>query len=281
MLLSTFSHTAVLLGCIHQCCILSELSPGSMTGFFSSGPCLLLCGVCVAPPDSLMAALLSPSLAFTTGPRTVQSVGWSRCQIFSSPSPFTAPHFPTSFLKGPSEPSPLHGIALCIGLWVHLSLSYLVSLGCFSDNEVWKRDKNYSKCWIRLMYHLSSWKQRGRWCPTSHKCCIWEFSVSQGDMLLPRNETPVMLWQLWTFLCSLWALPKKMGWSMSEMFASDFGCVSYSEPCCSGWCCLCTVVYFCVWDKHMGLNSCWELLCSPHQYLKKEVCELACWTYSV
>lgn len=243
MLPPTFNHTTALLGCIHQCCIHSDLSSGSMTGFFSPGPHLHLCEVCVVLPDSFMAYSLIPFSGFHC------------CSMFSAVSglrqvsdvffllSFTAPHFLTSFLKGPSEPSPLHGIALWIGLWVQVSLSYFMFLGGSSD-ELLKRDKNYTKCRIRVMYPLFCWKQRGRWCPSFHKCCIWEFSVSQGYMLPPRNESPVVFWQLWTFPCSLWVLPKKMVWSMRKMFGfpSDFGCVSYSESVASQVL-LCTSVF--------------------------------------
>lgn len=58
MLPPTFNHTAVLLGCIHQCCILSELPSGSITDFF------LLCEVCVVFPYSFMAYSLVPFSGF-------------------------------------------------------------------------------------------------------------------------------------------------------------------------------------------------------------------------
>lgn len=107
----TFSHTAVLWGCIYQCCILSELPPGSdwLLQLWSH---LLLCEVYVALPNSFMAYSLVPFSDFhccsmfsaVSGLRQVSDVFFPLC--------FTAPHFPISFLRGASELSFLHGIAL-------------------------------------------------------------------------------------------------------------------------------------------------------------------------
>lgn len=278
MLPPTFNHTAVLLGCIYQCCICSELPSGSMTDSFSPGPHLLLCEVCVVLPDSFMAYSLVPFSGFHCCSLFSAVSGLRQVSDVFFPLSFTASHFPTSFLKGPSEPSPLHGIALWIRLWVQFSLSYLMLLGCSSDNEVWKRDKNYTKCRVRLMYPLSCWKQRGRWCPSFHKCCIWEFSVSQGYMLPPRSKTPVSLGSCEHSYALCGCFPRRWSGQWVKRLVSLRLWLRVSQWVC---CLTNTVVYCCVWGKHMGLNSYWELLCIPHQYPEKEDCELACWTYSV